>query len=360
MLTQSRKRLPVIGHADSCQARFVDLQQQVHAAACQTSCNQGAGRPDWQVLVRRFRSLRATLVSHADLSLFAARVYLLSTDVSLHAADHAEYLKSLQALVQQLLPSLNAQALQCKHECCRSNASRSNHVNLADAAADTRKATESEAHSSSASGSSETQVPTDWGWASHFTCFEASATPNSIEARECSASAAAVHDQHAANDKEAGTAALQSLWADCAGLLILYFTCIPRGRQGLELATICRGLPRHILCTAQVKQALQAYTALTTGDITQFRRLHKKAGWRQQRLMTIKLQQVQVYGLTTLTTSYRQLQCSDACSMLGLTQQDSSNELLCLLQVLQARGNHCAAAAVASLQSGKKQLVFRR
>ena len=69
-----------------------------------------AGQPDWHVLVRRFRSLRATLVSHADSSLFAAQVYLLSTDVSLHAADHAECLKSLQALVQQLLPTLFTEA----------------------------------------------------------------------------------------------------------------------------------------------------------------------------------------------------------------------------------------------------------
>ena len=65
-----------------------------------------ADQADWRLLVRRFRSLRATLVAHADVSLFAAQVYLLSTDVSLCAADHAETLKSLQALVQDLLPEL--------------------------------------------------------------------------------------------------------------------------------------------------------------------------------------------------------------------------------------------------------------
>ena len=82
----------------------------LHNIKYQYSWSTSAGQPDWQVLVRRFRSLRATLVSHADLSLFAAQVYLLSTDVSLHAADHAECLKSLQALVQQLLPALFTEA----------------------------------------------------------------------------------------------------------------------------------------------------------------------------------------------------------------------------------------------------------
>lgn len=51
-------------------------------------------------------------MSHSDSSLFASQVYLLSTDVSLYAADHAECLKSLQGLVQQLLPTLVAQAAQ--------------------------------------------------------------------------------------------------------------------------------------------------------------------------------------------------------------------------------------------------------
>lgn len=64
---------------------------------------------EWQVLVRRFRSLRATLLTERDISYFSVRVYLWSTDVSLRAVDHAECLKALQALVHQLLPVFTAQ-----------------------------------------------------------------------------------------------------------------------------------------------------------------------------------------------------------------------------------------------------------
>ncbi len=71
----------------------------------------------WQVLLRRFRSLRATLVSHDQISWFAVRVYLWSTDVSLYSTDHAECLKALQALVCQLFPALDAQDKAC-HSLC--------------------------------------------------------------------------------------------------------------------------------------------------------------------------------------------------------------------------------------------------
>lgn len=63
----------------------------------------------WQLLLRRFRSLRATLVSQGDVSLFAVRVYLWSTDVSLCAPDHTECLKGLQPLVCQLFPVFSHQ-----------------------------------------------------------------------------------------------------------------------------------------------------------------------------------------------------------------------------------------------------------
>ena len=63
----------------------------------------------WQLLLRRFRSLRATLVSQGNVSWFAVRVYLWSTDVSLCAPDHAECLKGLQPLVCQLFPVFSQQ-----------------------------------------------------------------------------------------------------------------------------------------------------------------------------------------------------------------------------------------------------------
>lgn len=61
---------------------------------------------DWQVLVRQFRSLRASLLAHGNVGLLAIRASLWALDVTLHAQDYAECLKSLQGLVQQLFPAL--------------------------------------------------------------------------------------------------------------------------------------------------------------------------------------------------------------------------------------------------------------
>ena len=81
-------------------------------------------RPNWQVLLRRFRSLRATLVSHDNVSWFAVRVYLWSTDVSLYSTDHAECLKALQALVCQLIPSLDTEDKACQSLRCFMSSSK--------------------------------------------------------------------------------------------------------------------------------------------------------------------------------------------------------------------------------------------
>ena len=61
---------------------------------------------DWQVLVRLFRSLRASLLAHGNVGLLAIRASLWALDVTLRAQDYAECLKSLQGLVQQLFPAL--------------------------------------------------------------------------------------------------------------------------------------------------------------------------------------------------------------------------------------------------------------
>ena len=79
---------------------------------------------NWQVLLRRFRSLRATLVSHDKISWFAVRVYLWSTDVSLYSTDHAECLKALQALACQLFPVLDAQDKACHSRCSLASSSK--------------------------------------------------------------------------------------------------------------------------------------------------------------------------------------------------------------------------------------------
>lgn len=61
--------------------------------------------------------------------------------------------------------------------------------------------------------------------------------------------------------------------------------------QGLELVSICRGLPGDILSRQPVKQAITAYSTLTRGDVGRFFKLHRKANWRQKRLMQVKLLQ---------------------------------------------------------------------
>ena len=138
-LAQPPARIKIVGSVADCQSRFATLQHSVltlarasaasagsnphgvyfHSsqafAALPTSCSivrsgvisRYAGQQrDWQVLVRQFRSLRASLLAHGNVGLLAIRASLWALDVTLHAQDYAECLKSLQSLVQHLFPAL--------------------------------------------------------------------------------------------------------------------------------------------------------------------------------------------------------------------------------------------------------------
>ena len=63
--------------------------------------------------MRQFRSLRASLLVHTNAGSFAVRVSLWATDVTLHAQDYAECLKSLQGLSQQLDQAIGHHSSAC-------------------------------------------------------------------------------------------------------------------------------------------------------------------------------------------------------------------------------------------------------
>ena len=91
-------------------------KQQSDDPACTSRLNSdsAAGQQrDWQVLVRHFRSLRASLLVHDNAGPFAVRVSLWATDVTLQAQDYAECLKSLQGLYQQLDQAIGHHSSAC-------------------------------------------------------------------------------------------------------------------------------------------------------------------------------------------------------------------------------------------------------
>lgn len=130
-------RIKLVESLADCESRFATLQRRVRSLDCTfagaagldpygasshivaASCpeaevsliNLSAGQQrEWQVLVRQFRSLRASLLAHGNVGPLAIRTSLWALDVTLRAEDYAECLKSLQGLVQQLLPAHLQQA----------------------------------------------------------------------------------------------------------------------------------------------------------------------------------------------------------------------------------------------------------
>ena len=127
-------RVKLVESLADCESRFATLQLRVRTldyagaagsnphgasfyspyyAASHKSCKEEEGlislpagqQREWQVLVRQFRSLRASLLAHGNVGPLAIRASLWALDVTLRAEDYAECLKSLQGLVQQLLPA---------------------------------------------------------------------------------------------------------------------------------------------------------------------------------------------------------------------------------------------------------------
>ena len=89
-------------------------------------------------------------------------------------------------------------------------------------------------------------------------------------------------------------ASCSSLTADVKMLRLMPLACM---LQGLELVSICRGLPGDVLSRQPVRQAVTAYSALTRGDVGVFLKLYSKAMWRQKRLMQVKLLQAGSFSL---------------------------------------------------------------
>ena len=78
------------------------------------------------------------------------------------------------------------------------------------------------------------QVQPDWGRVSVFARPASEASSNSATwpaSRQDASERDAASESSHVEEEGPGSAVLQSLWADCAGLLILYFACIPKGGQ---------------------------------------------------------------------------------------------------------------------------------
>lgn len=191
----------------------------------------------WQLLLRRFRSLRATLVSQGNVSLFAVRVYLLSTDVSLCAPDHTECLKGLQPLVCQLFPVFSHQQQRYQSQTFLESSKNS---------VDTEVCTSCHfqlfhyicrrnAQSCLAAPTILLLLQTcrDWGKESWL---DSAAESDSADTDSVLSQQTASTDQCDGNDKhllENGQCIirLHLLWAYYAGLLVLYFACLPQTNQ---------------------------------------------------------------------------------------------------------------------------------
>ena len=206
---------------------------------------------NWQVLLRRFRSLRATLVSHDKISWFAVRAYLWSTDVSLCSTDHAECLKALQALVCQLFPVLDTQDKACQSLCSLTSSSKPGDTEVCSQIFAQAKPTVQllhqqmnmsyvfePAHVLSSFFDAvihALQTCKDWGkdsWLSTDQKSESADTKSRPVRQDASDHWRELEDKPKTESANiASGSSLQCLWAHCAGLLVLYFTCVPQTKQ---------------------------------------------------------------------------------------------------------------------------------
>jgi len=59
--------------------------------------------------------------------------------------------------------------------------------------------------------------------------------------------------------------------------------------QSMDVMSILRSLPCGLLASDAVQFSVNAYSALGTGDMKMFLRLHGKADWRQLRFLNHKM-----------------------------------------------------------------------
>lgn len=276
----------------------------------------------WQVLVRQFRSLRASLLAHGNDGLLAVRVPLWALDVTLHAQDYAECLKSLQGLVLQLFPAV----LQCHPPC---------------------QAALSYMHSSD-HGNNKGDV--DWG---REAWMSAATEPSHVTGSQQEGKAAVTPQSDDTNlTSTPDPLKLTALWADSAGLLILYFTCVLPSKQALDVFSILRQLPPHLCQAPQVQFGVNVYAALAAGNIRAFLRMFGGASWRHCQFLNIRLGKVHEYGVSMLCAGHRRLAYSDFQRLLQPHTGGVEAQLKTLLEQLASRGSHAAMLALKSSVSG--------
>lgn len=66
----------------------------------------------------------------------------------------------------------------------------------------------------------------------------------------------------------------------------------------MDVVSILRSLPSSLLRSHGVQFSVKVYSALAAGDTTAFLRLHKKADWRQQKLMNVKLTKASFFAIS--------------------------------------------------------------
>ena len=69
--------------------------------------------------------------------------------------------------------------------------------------------------------------------------------------------------------------------------------------QSMDVMSILRSLPCGLLTSDAVQFSVKAYSALGTGDIKTFVRLHSNADWRQLRFLNLKVIKARVSAMVS-------------------------------------------------------------
>lgn len=100
--------------------------------------------------------------------------------------------------------------------------------------------------------------------------------------------------------------------------------------QGLDVAQVLRGLPRHIAASAPVAFALRVLAALRAADFGAFLRLWGRGTWAQRALMAPRLRLLRVYGMRALAAAYRPgLPATSAARLLSLQPDPLDRARMC-------------------------------
>lgn len=277
MAQPERRALPprptlLVGDKAACVQAWATLRPQALAMLAEAQLSRGADcwspsskqAEAWDALVRKFRSLRESLVSEHVVDGFTAEVYELGADVCGHARNNPELLKCIQRLVHELYPLLlNDDATR---DCSSVEPSTSSPGHL-DASAE------------------------EWSTPG---VGALSAAPRLVGRRQ----------------------------GEMVAAYLLYFACVPAGRLGrrtIETVDAVRTVAAAHLGSHHVRFALAALRALWSRDYLAFTRLHAAADSPLLKLLLAqRLPEVQAAGLHTIASAYRSLPVSALERVLGL------------------------------------------